>query len=197
VKVETDFRYYRKFGNNTTLANRIIAGFGYPYGNSLALPFIKQFFIGGNNSVRAFRSRLLGPGTTTPPTPTDISKGTFFPEQSGDIKFEFNTELRQKLFSIVYGALFVDAGNVWLYNEDPNRPGGRFSSNFLKELAVGTGAGLRFDVSILVLRLDLAFPIRKPYLPESDRWVFDQINFKDATWRKNNLVFNLAIGYPF
>jgi outer membrane protein assembly factor BamA len=97
----------------------------------------------------------------------------------------------------VYGALFVDAGNVWLYNEDPNRLGGKFSPNFLKELAVGTGAGLRFDVSILVLRLDLAFPIRKPYLPENERWVFDQINFKDALWRKNNLVFNLAIGYPF
>ncbi|MEO6932524.1 MAG: BamA/TamA family outer membrane protein, partial [Chitinophagaceae bacterium] len=197
VKLEGDFRFYRKVGEKSIWANRINAGFGYPYGNSRSLPFIKQFFIGGNNSIRAYRSRLLGPGTTAPPLSSEINKGKFYPEQSGDIKLEMNSEIRQKLFSIVYGALFVDAGNIWLYNEDINRPGGKFTSNFIKEIAVGTGAGLRFDVSILVLRLDLAFPVRKPYLPEGDRWVFQQINFADKQWRKDNLVFNLAIGYPF
>lgn len=192
VKLEGDVRYYFKIASGTIWANRIIAGFGYPYGNSTALPFIKQFFSGGNNSIRAFRSRSLGPGTYK-----DVNNVTFLPDQSGDIKLELNTELRVKLFSIVQGAIFVDAGNIWLYNKDPEKPGAQFSSSFLKELAVGTGAGLRFDISFLVLRLDVAFPLRKPWLPESDRWVIDRVKFGSATWRRDNLVFNLGIGYPF
>lgn len=197
VKAETDLRYYRKLATNSVWASRIIAGFGYPYGNSSYLPFVKQFFIGGNNSVRAFRSRALGPGTYSPKTANTTGKNTFIAEQSGDIKLEINTEVRQKLFSVVHGALFVDAGNIWLYNEDTTRVGAKFTSNFLKELAIGAGAGLRFDLTILVLRLDLAFPIRKPFLPESERWVFDKIQFGNSQWRKDNLIFNLAIGYPF
>jgi len=105
--------------------------------------------------------------------------------------------LRTDLFSIVKGALFVDAGNIWLINENPEKPGAKFSKDFLKELAVGTGVGLRFDFNFLILRTDLAFPLRKPYLPEGERWVLNQINFGDRQWRKENLVFNLAIGYPF
>ena len=121
----------------------------------------------------------------------------FLPDQSGDIKLELNTELRAKLFSIVNGAIFVDAGNTWLYNEDPGKPGGKFSNQFLKELAVGTGVGLRFDVTFLVLRLDVAFPLRKPYLPDGQRWVINQIKFGDPDWRKENIIYNIAIGYPF
>ena len=192
VKLEADFRIYRRIGDNTTWANRIIGGFGYPYGNSRELPFVKQFFIGGNNSIRAFRTRSLGPGSFN-----GITQSTFVPDQSGDIKLELNTELRQKLFSIVHGAIFVDAGNIWLYRNNPNKPGAEFTKDFLKELAVGTGLGLRFDVSILILRLDLAFPLRIPYLPEGDRWVIKKIAFGDRQWRKDNLIFNLAIGYPF
>jgi outer membrane protein insertion porin family len=108
-----------------------------------------------------------------------------------------STELRQKLFSIVQGAIFFDAGNTWLYHENPDKPGAKFTSNFLKQLAVGTGVGLRFDVTVLVLRLDVEFPLRKPYLPEGQRWVVDQIRFGDPDWRKENLILNLAIGYPF
>ena len=110
---------------------------------------------------------------------------------------ELNTELRADLFSIVEGAVFVDAGNIWLLNENPDKPGAEISKDFLKELAVGTGIGLRFDLSFLVLRTDLAFPLRIPYLPEGQRWVFDQIDFGDSSWRQQNLIFNLAIGYPF
>ena len=110
---------------------------------------------------------------------------------------EVNAEYRAKLFSIVRGALFVDAGNVWTGKEDPDRPGTKFSSQFLKEFGVGMGAGLRFDISILVLRLDLAIPVRLPYNPDGERWVFDKIAFGDKEWRRDNLVFNLAIGYPF
>ncbi|RZJ72148.1 BamA/TamA family outer membrane protein [Flavobacterium sp.] len=196
VKVEADFRHYWKFSENTQLASRIFGGFGYAYGNSTSLPFIKQFFIGGTNSIRAFRARSLGPGTYRAETDTN----EFLPDQSGDIKIEMNTEIRQKLFSIVHGAVFVDAGNIWLRNNgtgDDPLPGAKFTSKFLSEMAVGTGLGLRFDLSFLVLRTDLAFPLRKPWLPQNERWVIDQIEFGNAGWRKENLVFNLAIGYPF
>lgn len=193
IRAENEFRHYLKLGTSSQLASRIIVGTGYGYGNSTELPFIKQFFIGGTNSIRAFRARSIGPGTFK----EENDPNSFLPDQSGDLKLELNTEYRAKLFSVVHGALFVDAGNIWLLNKDEDKPGAEISKNFMKELAVGTGAGLRFDLSFLVLRLDLAFPLRKPYLPEGDRWVIDQINFGDKAWRKENLVFNLAIGYPF
>jgi outer membrane protein insertion porin family len=194
IKAETDARYYVQASSKSVWVTRLILGVGYPYGNSTSLPFIKQFFIGGNNSIRAFRSRSLGPGTYNFPRNDST---TFLPDQSGDIKLEINTEYRAHLFSVVNGAVFVDAGNIWLYNNDTARAGAKFSKNFMKELAVGAGVGLRIDVSFLVLRLDLAFPLRKPYLPEGQRWVINQINFSDRNWRRENLVFNLAIGYPF
>ncbi len=101
----------------------------------------------------------------------------------------------------MHGALFVDAGNIWLLRQDldpeARKEGAVFSKSFMKELLVGTGAGLRFDLSFVILRLDVAFPLRKPWLPEGERWVFDDIRFGDPGWRKENLVFNLAIGYPF
>lgn len=193
IKTEQDFRHYLRLGANSQLASRIIAGVGMPYGNSGELPFIRQFFIGGTNSIRAFRARAIGPGTFKP----EVDDNSFLPDQSGDIKLELNTEYRAKLFSVVHGALFVDAGNIWLWNEDEDKPGAQFSGDFLNELAVGTGFGLRFDLSFLVLRLDLAWPIRKPWLPEGERWVFDDIDFGSKYWRRENLVFNLAIGYPF
>lgn len=194
LKLETDFRYYRQLGNEAVWASRVDVGVGFPYGNSRELPYIKQFFSGGNNSIRAFRSRSLGPGTFDA---YGNNQGSFIPDQSGDLKLELNTELRFKIFKPVYGAAFVDAGNIWLYNENIYKPGAKFSSDFIKELGIGTGLGVRVDISILVLRLDLAFPIRKPWLPEEDRWVIDEISFGNPEWRRDNLIFNLAIGYPF
>lgn len=194
LKLESDFRYYRQLGNESVWASRIDAGIGFPYGNSAEIPFIKQFFIGGNNSLRAFRSRSLGPGTYHPAIDTSVG---FIPDQSGDIKLEVNTELRFKIIKPVYGAAFIDAGNIWLYNENKYKPGARFTKAFLNELAVGTGLGVRVDITILVLRLDVAFPIRKPWLPEKERWVIKDVDFGNSTWRKDNLIFNLAIGYPF
>jgi len=193
AKAEAEFRHYMKLGDHSKLASRIIVGAGYAYGNSSEMPYIKQFFIGGTNSLRAFRARSIGPGTFNAETQTNV----FLPDQSGDIKFEINTEYRAKLFSVVNGALFVDAGNIWLMNDNAEKPGAKFSGKFLNELAVGAGAGLRFDLSFLVLRTDLAFPLRIPYLPDGQRWVIDQVNFGNGPWRKDNLVFNLAIGYPF
>lgn len=193
IKIENDFRYYMKLGPESKLASRIILGAGYGYGNSTELPFIKQFFIGGTNSIRAFRARSVGPGSYFSETETS----SFLPDQSGDIKLELNIEYRAKLFSIVKGAVFVDAGNIWLMHKNPDKPNAEFSKKFIEQIAAGTGVGLRFDLSFLLLRTDLAFPIRKPYYEDRQRWVMDQINFGSGSWRKENLVFNLAIGYPF
>ncbi|MGI8951160.1 MAG: BamA/TamA family outer membrane protein [Chitinophagaceae bacterium] len=195
IRGEVEFRHYLKLGKPTTvLASRIMGGLGYTYGNSTSMPFIKAFFAGGTNDIRAFRARSLGPGSFYAGDP--LVK-PFIPEQPGDIKLEANTELRAKLFSIVRGAIFVDAGNVWTQRNDSSRPGAKFSSNFLNQIAVGTGVGLRFDINILVLRVDLAFPVRKPWLPSGSQWVLNQINFGSSDWRRENLIVNLAIGYPF
>ena len=193
IKTEHDLRYYRKVNNASSIATRLIAGVGVPYGNSTTIPYVKQFFVGGSNSIRAFRARTLGPGSYDPRT----QNATFFFDQSGDIKLELNAEYRANIYKFLNAAVFADAGNVWLMNEDPERPGGKFSKNFIKEIAVGAGVGLRLDFSILILRLDLAIPLRVPYLPQGERWVFDKFDFGSGAWRKDNLILNIAIGYPF
>ncbi|MBD8018881.1 translocation and assembly module lipoprotein TamL [Kaistella pullorum] len=193
AKMEHDFRYYRKVGDKSSFASRIIAGIGYPYGNSTTIPYVKQFFVGGSNSIRAFRARTLGPGSYDP----TVQNASFFFDQSGDIKLELNAEYRANLYKFLNAAVFADAGNVWLVNEDPERPGGKFSKEFVKEIAVGAGVGLRLDFNILLLRLDLAMPLRVPYFEEDDRWTFDRIDFGDRNWRRDNLILNIAIGYPF
>jgi outer membrane protein insertion porin family len=193
VKINADFRHYLKLGKESQLASRIIVGAGYAYGNSTTLPTTKQFVVGGPNSIRAFRARSLGPGTYQAP----LTANSYFPDQSADLKLEFNTEYRAKIYGLVKGALFVDAGNIWLLNADSNQPGAEISKDFIKQIAVGAGAGLRFDFSFLILRTDFAFPLRKPYLPEGQRWVIDDIDFGSGSWRKENLILNIAIGYPF
>jgi len=185
VKVENEFRYYHKTGPNSSIASRIIVGVGLPYGNSTILPYSQQFFIGGTNSLRGFRARSIGPGTYTPGL--DITNGTgFLPDESGDIKIEGNIEYRPKLFSIVYGALFVDAGNIWDLKSHAGLPGATFGKSFLNQMAVDWGLGLRFDLTVLVLRTDLGFPVRAPFPPG-----------QPYKFNTKNPVFNLAIGYPF
>lgn len=193
VKMENDFRFYHKFSEKTNFASRIVAGVAYPYGNSQLMPYSKQFFVGGSNSIRAFRARTLGPGSYDPRT----QNASFYFDQSGDIKLEMNAEYRANIYKFLNVAAFVDAGNIWLMNEDSTRPGGKFSKDFLNELAVGAGIGMRLDFSILILRLDLAMPLRVPYYEKGDRWVLDRIKFGDSSWRKDNLILNIAIGYPF
>lgn len=177
IRAEADFRHYLSLSKYTVLASRVWAGFGYTYGNSQFMPFAKAFFAGGTNDIRAFRSRALGPGSF-------YSQNTsiFIPEQPGDIKLESSVELRAKLFSVVRGAIFIDAGNIWTMRADSARPGAQFGGNFLNQIAVGAGYGLRFDLTILVLRLDVAYPIHKPYA---------------SYLSSNKPVYNLAIGYPF
>lgn len=200
IRVETDIRNYYKINRDVIWANRLNLGYGYAYGNSTSLPFVRQFFAGGSNDIRAFRARSLGPGTY------QVDPNQQFADQSGDIKMMLNTELRFKIVSVLHGAVFVDAGNIWLRKEDKGvpgttntgRPGSGFKlSNALSELAVGTGAGLRIDATIFVIRLDGAFPIRKPYLPSGQRWVLNQVDFGSKIWRKENFILNIGIGYPF
>ncbi|WP_426668483.1 BamA/TamA family outer membrane protein [Mucilaginibacter sp. McL0603] len=184
IKIENEFRYFHKTGPNSTIASRIIVGVGLPYGNSTQLPYSQQFSIGGSYSLRGFRARSVGPGSYMPGTDITSASG-FLPDESGDIKIEANVEYRPKLFSIVYGGLFVDAGNIWNLHSHEGLPGGAFGKNFLSQMAMDTGFGLRFDLTLLVFRADLGVPIRQPY--EGAPLKFDF----------NNRVFNLAIGYPF
>lgn len=195
-KFDIDARLYNNSSDQTSsLASRFIAGLGVAYGNSATLPYVKQFYIGGSNSVRAFLPRALGPGSYNIP---DSVAARSFIDQAGDIKLEANSEYRFPIVSILKGAVFVDAGNIWLLRDDPSRPGGTFSgATFIDEIAVGTGFGIRLDLSFFILRLDIAFPLRVPSLPVNERWIITKIGLGDPAWRKNNLTFNLAIGYPY
>ncbi|MEX2117346.1 MAG: BamA/TamA family outer membrane protein [Bacteroidota bacterium] len=195
-KFDIDFRHYlNSIDQTSSIASRLIAGIGVAHGNSATLPYVKQFYIGGSNSVRAFAAHGLGPGSYK--IPDSVAAKTFI-DQAGSIKLEANIEYRFPIVSVVKGALFVDAGNIWLLDEDPSRPGGTFSGKtFLDEIAVGTGFGLRLDLSFFILRFDLAFPLRVPSLPADERWVIKKIDFGNPSWRKNNLALNIAIGYPF
>lgn len=195
VKSDVDFRHYWQFDDHNKIVSRIIIGAGYAYKDSTTLPYIKQFSIGGSNSIRAFQARSVGPGTydVREANPDDE---TLFIDQRADIKLEGNVEYRFDIIKSLKGAFFVDAGNIWLWKQDSSRPGGEFKrSQFLNQLAVGTGLGLRLDFSFFVLRFDTAFPIRKPY--EDTPWVINDIDFGSKTWRQNNIIFNIAIGYPF
>jgi hypothetical protein len=192
VRLEADLRGYLKLSDKLILANRVLAGTALAYGNSSIAPYAEQFFIGGSSSIRAFRIRTLGPGSYH----TDES--AFQANESGDIKFEANTELRYTMGKYLGFAGFIDAGNIWLRKETPDKPGSGLKGNdFLNEMAVGMGAGIRLDFSVLLIRFDFSIPLRKPWYPEGNRWVFNEINFGEKEWRKDNLILSIGIGYPF
>ncbi|MFD1467696.1 BamA/TamA family outer membrane protein [Hymenobacter caeli] len=189
AKLDLEIREYYRLSDDPAKGNRLVgrllAGVGRPYGNSDVLPYIKQYGIGGPNSVRAFAARGIGPGTYKP-TGADVANS--FYDQVGDIRLEGNVEYRQDLFPYVKGALFMDAGNIWLVNDDPARPGGQFKAgSFLNQLAVGAGAGIRIDVQFFVIRFDYAVPLRAGYGTPTD----------DAGNPSRTGRLNLAIGYPF
>jgi outer membrane protein assembly factor BamA len=185
VKITSDFRYYRN-GYNKSLAFRFYAGIGMPYNNSTALPYVEQFFSGGAYSIRGFTARYLGPGSYH-----DTDQSGYI-DQSGDLKLESNLEFRFDMSKVLKGALFVDAGNIWLVNEDINRPGAKFNANtFYEQIAVAAGFGFRFDFNFFVLRTDAGFPIRNPYPTDNKYWLFGSNNIFSSG------LFHLAIGYPF
>lgn len=195
VKLAPDLRYYYKLAKGSVVASRLFAGIGIPYGNSRTLPNIKQFWAGGNSDLRGFPSRLVGPGTFS--IYEGQQDGNTYIQTLGDVKLEMNVELRQDIYKFLKAGAFIDAGNIWLYRDNPAYPGGTLSRDFYKQLAANTGLGIRLDFGIFVLRADMGMPIRKPWLPSGEQWVLDEINFKDKNWRRNNMILNIAIGYPF
>jgi len=197
AKLSVDARGYYNFSDNNKMVMRLFAGIAKPYGNSDVLPYSKQFFSGGPNSIRAFHINSVGPGTYLQNADT---LGLL--QLGGDLKLEMNAEYRFGIMRYLKGALFLDAGNVWLLKSNPSTMGSPFVvSKFLNEIAVGAGVGLRVDVSFFILRFDLAMPLRKiPKIPipgDNFKWVINEINFGSSTWRNDNLILNVAIGYPF
>lgn len=192
VRLTNDLRFFFRTSKKGVLANRLVIGFSKPWGNSTALPFIQQYFVGGPNSIRAFKSRTIGPGSYDPDTNSSSTNASTFGEQGGDLKLEGSFEYRYDLHQYLKLAAFVDYGNVWLSNPDPERPGADLQfGNIINELALGAGVGIRVDVQFFVLRLDFAVPVRLPYIPsDGNQWVIKNTKF-------NDIVFNLAIGYPF
>lgn len=187
VKGEFEFKYFRCLWGDNWLASRLLVGAGHAYGNSTVIPYSEQFYIGGANSIRAFTVRSLGPGSYRP----DFDNPNYYFDQTGNFKLEANVELRFKLIGNLHCAVFLDAGNIWLLQEDPARPGGKLQgSTFFKDIALGTGFGLRYDLSVIVLRLDLGIGLHAPY--DTGR-----SGYYNMTSFKKSLGLHLAIGYPF
>ncbi len=189
VKVSSEIRYNRYLAKGHNLVGRLSAGAIYGYGNAEnhTTPYSEQFYIGGANSIRAFTIRSMGPGRFRP----DPNNRYGYIDQTGDLKFEANLEYRFPILGDLYGATFVDAGNIWLIHDDPQRPGGQLKwGSFLKDLALGTGLGLRYDMDFIVIRVDCGIGLHVPY--ETGKSGYYNIpRFKDA------LGLHLAIGYPF
>ena len=187
VKGSAEMKYYHRFRAEHWLATRLFIGAEHAYGNSKEVPYSEQFYIGGANSIRAFTIRSLGPGSYIPAK--DDVDGYF--DQTGTFKLEANIEYRFPIWGDLHGAAFVDAGNIWLLKKDPKRPGGELDrKTFLKDIALGTGIGLRYDIGMLVLRGDLGIGIHAPY-DTGKKGYYNMTSFK------NSLAFHLAIGYPF
>jgi len=203
VKVDGDSRYYFNLNERNGFVFRTSGGLGVAGKNLTVLPFEESFFAGGANGIRAWQARTLGPGSYR--DTTDIK--TF--NNIGDVKIEMNFEYRFKLTQMFQAAFFVDAGNIWLLNEDPTRPGAEFkSAKFIDELAIGSGMGIRLDFEYFLVRFDLGFQIKDPIKIEGERWFWEPkteynqflANISDSdnppTFRVNR-AFNLGIGFPF
>ncbi|GEM_PF-1163351 len=230
TRIEIEPRYFFNFKKGQALSFRMFIGAGIPYGNSkyiaeqtkyqgrdtlfyrevASIPYIKQFFVGGPNSLRGWGFRRLGPGSFN-----TYEENRNNLDQTGDLKFEFNAEYRFNIFKSFKGALFTDLGNIWLIEDDPNKPNANFEpKRFMKELAWDIGVGLRMDLNFFVLRFDVGYALYDPAFPAGNRWTFNKINnenfkiYKDPKSKdlplgkykfsvRDFLGFNFAIGYPF
>ena len=187
VKAQAQVVWTRNLGLEGVLATRVFMGAVHAYGNINEVPYREQFYVGGSNSIRAFAVRTIGPGSYHPEY---RDRYTYY-DQTGTFKFEANAEYRFPILGYFKGAVFLDAGNIWLLKDEEHRPGGLLKmKNFLDELALGTGVGLRFDMSMLVVRADLGIGIHAPYDTGKSGY-YNIPKFKDG------LAFHLAIGYPF
>ena len=188
IKGQVQLVYNRRLiaGKDQWIVSRILVGAEHAYGNSSQVPYSEQFYIGGANSIRAFTVRSLGPGSYRSP---EHERDGYF-DQTGTFKLELNTEYRFPIVSVLHGAVFLDAGNIWLLKNDPLRPGGLLQGRtFWKDIALGTGVGLRVDIGVMVIRGDLGYGLHAPYSTGIPHYF--NIRFKDA------FAFHLAIGYPF
>jgi outer membrane protein insertion porin family len=211
VRLSLDGRRNQVIDKNTMLSYRFNGGVGYAYSENEVLPYEKYFFAGGSNSIRAWLPRRLGLGSVPPNLSEDPTKDGLFDysfEKPGDILLEGSVELRKKLFGFVNGAIFLDVGNVWSFTEIQTSEAGdnkaswkgnsKLSKTFYRDLAVGTGFGLRFDFSFLLLRLDVGMKVVDPGRESGDRFVLDKVRFfKPFGTEKEPVIFNVGIGYPF
>jgi len=182
-KIESEFRKTWHLSSHSQLVSHLDIGAIWSYGNSSAAPYTEQFYVGGANSIRAFTVRSIGPGSYSP-----TSKSSSYLDQTGDIKFLANLEYRSRLFGNLYGAIFLDAGNVWAMHDDESRPYAKFKiKNVLKEMALGTGVGVRYDLDFFVIRLDWGIGLHLPY----------KSGFYNIPSFKDGQSIHLAIGYPF
>ncbi|MHB9054897.1 MAG: translocation and assembly module lipoprotein TamL [Paludibacteraceae bacterium] len=185
VKTDFNISHHQIFDKNNRIVYHFGLGLAAPYGNNNLIPFEKRYFSGGANSVRGWTAYQLGPGTFK-------SSGGYidYNTQMGDIKIDLNMEYRSKLFWKLEGALFLDAGNVWTIREYDTQPGGVFRlSDFISQMGVAYGGGIRADFSFFVLRLDLGLKLHNPALSRTESW--------RTKLTKDDYAFNLAIGYPF
>ena len=197
AKVNIDYRGNVPFSTRQSLAYRINVGVAIPYGDNKTLPYEKFYFAGGSNSIRAWEPRRLGPGSYLPLDADGQYNNRY--EQPGEILLETSIEHRHKLFGFLHGALFVDAGNVWTVHEEETRPGGQFlPGRFIKDIAVGAGYGIRFDLSFLLLRLDGAWKVIDPGVNSILGIVEDRKTYEIPKYPGySRFNWNIGIGYPF
>lgn len=189
LKLTTEFRYNHMLDRNNRLVGRIGLGAIYSYGNLKTSPYTEQFYVGGANSIRAFAIRTIGPGRYY----KDDENGYATLDHTGDLKLEANLEYRFRLVGDLESALFLDAGNIWMIRGDDftKRAGGQFEwKHFWNDLALGTGFGFRYNLDILVIRLDVGVGLHMPY-ETSKKGYYNLEKFSDG------LGFHLAVGYPF
>ncbi len=187
LKLNSELRYRYRIDRNNFIAARLAAGAIWSYGNMNVAPYTEQFYIGGANSVRAFAARSIGPGGYPPDEDTRYN----YINHVGDIRLEANLEYRFRIIQDLHGALFLDAGNVWLMRKEAARPGGEFTlKDFLDQVALGTGVGVRYDMDFLVFRLDLGIGLHAPY-DTGKKGYYNIPKFKDG------MALHFAIGYPF
>jgi hypothetical protein len=189
LKTDIDFRIHDQITEGNKMVYRICLGLGYPLGSHTSIPIEKMYSPGGPNDIRAWSFYELGPGSDT----TKLLANEY---KLGDIQLVANLEYRFKLFWVIEGAMFVDAGNVWTVNERKEQPSGVFRWNrFYKEIAVGAGVGTRFDFSFLLLRTDFGIKFRDPAILQGSRWI--DINRAVKYSLKRRVTFQFGIGYPF
>lgn len=180
AKTEIDFIKHWDLGKNNVLAIRTYGGIAIPYGNSTSIPFSKSFFAGGANDNRAWTAYSLGPGSSE--TANEFNEA--------NLKLAFSAEQRFNLFENLNGAIFIDAGNIWNVLDEVDNEDAVFSGfDSLKDLAIGSGFGLRYDFSFFIFRFDIGFKTYDPSFKDQNRW-FNDYNF-------GNAVYNIGINYPF